>query len=135
MNSNPLSGLDGNERPERSKQPTLNDLVKLAQSDDPDVIRRAEDEIYSRTRRFVQFLIREAKGDQQRHVVTTEWLANAAEKSFLSYIKKKDWDDQVPVDKVLLAILRTITVRMDIARIEAARSITQGIKLRIRFGV
>ena len=92
---------------------TLLDLVHQLRSDNLQKTAQAEHELYNRTKRFVQFVIRQSRDDRFRNRLTTQGLANAIEKSFLSYIRKPgDWEEQdVPKDKIILSILSTITVR------------------------
>ncbi len=97
---------------------TLQELVDGMRSADPHEARAAEAELYGCTVRFVCLVVREARGAAWRTHASTDWLANAAEKSFLSYVRKTQWEAGLPADKTLLAMLRTITRRVVMREID-----------------
>ncbi|MCO6456741.1 MAG: sigma-70 family RNA polymerase sigma factor [Pirellulaceae bacterium] len=96
---------------------TLQELVEATRSEDPGVAADAQAALYACTLRFVYLVVREARGQAWRVHASTEWLANAAEKSFLSYVRKTQWQAGLPEDRTLLAMLRTITRRVVIREI------------------
>ncbi len=89
----------------------LTDLVQQLRTSNSQDVAQAEGELYRRTIRFVQMVVRQSRADKFRNHLTTEWLANAIEKSFLSYVKKKQWQESIPQDPAILSILATITKR------------------------
>lgn len=126
MSSSPASPGDASDRDSESSPSPAEGAPELRGMDDelleqlarqlhhgtPSEREAARQMLHDKTKNLVCGYIKRLRNHKYRTELSTSWLANRVEKSYLSYIAKDKWEEHPPDSRKLRTILKTVASRI-----------------------